>query len=211
MNIRNEALRYLGYKGEPDTQTALLLDKAEKAFSDITPAFCCRVLHKSECGMLLQGNDIRKHLSDCERVIIFAATLGAAAERLIRTAEISNMAYAVVLDAYANAFIEDYCDKCEEELHRKLQGFFTWRYSPGYGDYPISAQADFIRILSADKQIGLTATENHILIPHKSVTAIIGVSEKGIQSQKSSCDSCNMKDTCKYRKDGQGCGCKNIT
>lgn len=211
MNKRNEALRYLGYKGEPDPQTAQLLDRAEKAFSDIAPAFCCRVLHKSECGMLLQGNDINEHLSGCERVIVFAATLGAAAERLIRTAEISDMAYAVVLDAYASAFIEDYCDKCEKELNEKTGGFFTWRYSPGYGDYPVSVQSDFIRFLSADKQIGLTATENHILIPRKSVTAVIGISKKEEQSEKSGCDSCNMRETCKFRKDGQGCGRKNIT
>ncbi len=211
MNIKNEALRYLGYKGEPDSQTALLLDRAEKAFSGITPAFCCRVLHKSECGMLLQGNDIKKHLKSCERVILFAATLGTAAERLIRTAEISDMAYAVVLDAYASAFIEDYCDKCEKELNEKTGGFFTWRYSPGYGDYPISVQSDFIRFLSADKQIDLTSTENHILIPRKSVTAVIGISEKEKQSEKSGCDSCNIRETCKFRKDGQDCGRKNIT
>lgn len=206
MDIRNEALRYLGYKGEPDSQTAQLLDRAEKALSSVTPAFCCRIMEKSECGMLLQGNDIRKHLSDCERVIIFAATLGVAFEKLLRTAEIGDMAYAVVLDAYGSAFIEDYCDKCEAELHEKTGGFFTWRYSPGYGDYPVSLQSDFIRFLSADKQIGLTATENHILIPRKSVTAVIGISEKEGKSEKSSCESCNMKETCKFRKDGQGCG-----
>ncbi len=211
MNKRNEALRYLGYKGEPDSQTALLLDRAEKELSAVNPAFCCRIVEKSECGMLLQGNDIRKHLSDCERVIIFAATLGAVFEKLIRTAEIINMAYAVVLDAYGSAFIEDYCDRFEAVLKEKTGGFFTWRYSPGYGDYPISMQSDFIRFLSADKKIGLTATENHILIPRKSVTAIIGISKKEERSEKSSCECCNIKETCKFRKDGQGCGRKNIT
>ena len=155
---------------------------------------------------MLQGNDINEHLEGCAKVIVFAATLGAASEKLIRTAEISDMAYAVVLDAYASAFIEDYCDRCEEELRCKTGGFFTWRYSPGYGDYPISVQSDFIRFLSADKQIGLTATENHILIPRKSVTAIIGISENGMQDEKYGCDSCNMRETCKYRKDGQSCG-----
>lgn len=211
MDIRNEALRYLGCRGEIDSQTAKLLDRAEDELSTVTPSFCCRVMEKSECGMLLQGNDIKKHLSDCGKVIVFAATLGVAFERLIRTAEIDNLAYAVVLDAYGSAFIEAYCDKCEAELHEKTGGFFTWRYSPGYGDYPISVQSDFIRFLSADKQIGLTATENHILIPRKSVTAVIGIGEKPQQKEKRSCESCNMKETCKFRKDGQGCGCKDIT
>ena len=211
MNIKKEALRYLGYKGEPDLLTASLLERAEKAFSVVSPAYCCNVLPKGECEMLLQGSDIKEHLEGCERVIIFAATLGTTAEKLIRTAEVFDMAYTVVLDAYASAYIEDYCDKCEEELKQKTGGYFTWRYSPGYGDYPISLQSDFIRFLSADKKIGLTATESHILIPRKSVTAIIGISEKGGTEEKCSCDSCNMRDTCKYRKDGQSCGRKNIT
>ncbi len=211
MDIKKETLRYLGYKGEPDLLTAALLERAEKAFSAVMPAYCCCITEKSECVMLLQGSDIKEHLKDCERVIVFAATLGTAAEKLIRTAEVMDMAYAVVLDAYASAFIEDYCDRCETELHEKTGGFFTWRYSPGYGDYPISVQSDFIRFLSADKKIGLTATENHILIPRKSVTALIGISEKPQQKEKRSCESCNMKETCKFRKDGQGCGCKDIT
>ncbi len=211
MNIRNEALRYLGCKGEPDKQTAVLLDNAEEAFSVVTPSFCCRVLRKSECAELLHGEDIKEHLEGCDRVIVFAATLGAQADRLIRTAQVSNMAYAVVLDAYGSALIEDYCDKCEIELNEKTCGFFTWRYSPGYGDFPISLQSDFIRFLSADKKIGLTATENHILIPRKSVTAVIGISESGERTEKSGCDSCNMKETCKFRKDGQSCGRKNLT
>ena len=211
MDIKKETLRYLGYRGEPDELTASLLERCDKAFSEVTPAYCCKVLPKSECEILLQGNDINEHLEGCAKVIVFAATLGAASEKLIRTAEISDMAYAVVLDAYASAFIEDYCDRCEEELRCKTGGFFTWRYSPGYGDYPISVQSDFIRFLSADKQIGLTATENHILIPRKSVTAIIGISENGMQDEKYGCDSCNMRETCKYRKDGQSCGRKNIT
>ena len=207
MNIKNEALRYLGYKGEPDNITALLLERAEKAFSEIAPAFCYKVMHKEECERLLSGGDIRNHLRGCEKIIIFAATLGIAAERLIRTAEVSDMAYAVVLDAYGSAFIENFCDKCEKEMKERTGGFFTWRYSPGYGDYPISLQSEFIRFLSADKQIGLTVTENHILIPRKSVTAVIGISDNNPIAEKSGCDSCGMKETCNYRKDGQDCGC----
>ncbi|MBR4111920.1 MAG: hypothetical protein IKK53_02690 [Ruminiclostridium sp.] len=206
MDIRTEALRYLGYKGTPDAGTLGLIERAENAFTEIKPAHCWKVAEKGNCGMLLKGNDIEKHLEGCDRIIIFAATLGADADRLIRTAEITDMAYAVVLDAYASAFIEDYCDRCQSELQEKLGGFFTWRFSPGYGDYPISAQADFIRYLSADKQIGLTATESHILIPRKSVTAVIGISENHQHKEKDGCESCNMRDRCNFRKEGKSCG-----
>lgn len=207
MDIKKEALRYLGYTGTPDEQTMALLSEAEKAFkSSVRPAFCWRVLKKSDYEHIIVGEDIKNHLSSSESVIVFAATSGVEADRLIRTAEIENMAYALVLDAYASAFIENYCDECETEMKNRTGGSFTWRYSPGYGDYPISLQKEYIAILSADKKIGLTATENHILIPRKSVTAIIGITDDIRDENRNKCDSCNMKSTCRLRKDGLGCG-----
>ncbi len=204
MNTEKEALRYLGYKGEPDEQTKAMLLRADEAMGNVQPSSCHRVLKKSECEHLLIGNDIKKHLMGCERVIVFAATLGVDADRLIRAAEISDMAYATVLDAYASAFIEEYCDKCEAEFMQ--YGNLTWRFSPGYGDYPIALQNEYIKLLSADKQTGLTATENHILIPRKSVTAIMGITDKPRGEIKNKCDNCSMKDKCVIRKGGQSCG-----
>ncbi|MBQ7835156.1 MAG: 5-methyltetrahydrofolate--homocysteine methyltransferase [Ruminiclostridium sp.] len=207
MDIKKEALRYVGYKGEPDEQTLTLLLKAEKELlSSAQPAFCWRVMDKSECISILTGNDIQKHLSGCEKIILFAATLGANADRVIRTAEISNMAYALIADAYASAMIEDYCDRCEQEMNEKTGGNYTWRFSPGYGDYPISKQSEFVSILSADKHIGLTVTDNHILIPRKSVTAVIGITDVKRDENRNKCESCNMKNTCVLRKDGTDCG-----
>ncbi len=207
MDIRKEALRYLGCKGEPDSQTDELLTAAEKALeTNVRPDFCWRVINKAECEHILIGEDIKNHLSDSQKVIIFAATLGAEADRLIRMAEVSNMAYAVVLDAYASALIESYCDSCEEKMKQRTGGNYTWRYSPGYGDYPISLQREFIKLLSADKKIGLTATESHILVPRKSVTAIIGITGSERDKYRNKCDSCSMKETCRLRKDGLGCG-----
>lgn len=207
MDIKSEALRYLGYKGEPDEQTMALISRAEREFTEsVTPSFCFRVMEKSDCGHILIGSDIKNHLKDSERVILFAATLGAAGDRVIRSAEISDMAYAVVADAYASALIEDYCDRCEKEMNAVTGGNFTFRFSAGYGDYPISLQRDFIKLLSADKRIGLTVTENHILIPRKSVTAVIGITETPREEKRNKCESCNMKDRCLLRKDGSDCG-----
>ncbi len=207
MDIKKETLRYLGYKGEPDEQTEMLLTKAqEELTAAVNPKFCWRVFDKSDCGNILTGNDIKNHLIGSEKIILFAATLGSAADRIIRAAEISNMAYAVVLDAYASAMIEEYCDSCETEMKAKTGGCYTFRYSAGYGDYPISVQSEFIRILSADKLIGLTATENHILVPRKSVTAVIGITDREQKEIGNKCDNCNMKNRCRFRKEGLNCG-----
>ena len=116
------------------------------------------------------------------------------------------MAYALVLDALASAMTEEFCDSAENEMKAKLPGNFTWRFSPGYGDYPIELQPDMIRFLNADKLIGLTATESNILIPRKSVTAVIGVSEDEQEQALRGCAVCKMRENCRYRKDGGHCG-----
>ena len=64
MDIRTEALRYLGYKGTPDAGTLGLLERAENAFTEIKPAHCWKVAEKGDCGMLLKGNDIEKRRAE---------------------------------------------------------------------------------------------------------------------------------------------------
>lgn len=212
-DIREEALRYLGVRGEADEQTKALLERGERALNEAaSPAFCWRAEKKAERESLLLGNDIREHLKDSTDVFFFAATLGAGADRLIRAAEVENMAYALVLDSLASAMIERYCDECEEVMREKTGGRFTFRFSPGYGDFPIELQSALLRFLSAEKRIGLTATENHILIPRKSVTAVIGITATkaaaegadGEPPRKKTCESCNMRDRCDFRRCGNG-------
>jgi cobalamin-dependent methionine synthase I len=51
------------------------------------------------------------------------------------------------------------------------------RYSPGYGDLGIENNKGILDVLSAQRNIGLTITDSGIMIPRKSVVAIMGVSE----------------------------------
>ena len=99
------------------------------------------------------------------------------------------------------------CNKAEEEIQNKLDGYnFTWRFSPGYGDFPIDLQQKFLEILDAPKRIGVNTTENMLLVPRKSVTAVIGLSKGEISKGKRGCVSCNMYDRCEYRLRGEHCG-----
>lgn len=63
----------------------------------------------------------------------------------------------------------------------------TFRYSPGYGDLPLDVQSSFLRALDAQKKIGLTVSENNLLFPRKSVTAIIGIINSGSKKKIKSC------------------------
>ena len=61
-------------------------------------------------------------------------------------------------------------------------------------------------LLDASRKIGVTVTDRLILIPRKSVTAVIGISEKEIPQKRRGCSCCNMRKTCPYRKRGEHCG-----
>lgn len=206
-DVKSEALRYLGYRGNPpDEATAALLDKGyDELKTAAVPRYITKLFAKQDASHLLKGSGIAAHLSASDRVIFFAATLGSGTDRLIHTAEITNMAYALILDALASAMTEQLCDNIEQELHAGVSGYFTWRYSPGYGDYPLDVQSGIIRALDADKRIGLTVTSSDILIPRKSVTAVIGVSDSEQAKGQRGCATCNLRETCSFRSAGTTC------
>ena len=81
----------------------------------------------------------------------------------------------------------------------------TWRFGIGYGDFPLTQQHMLLEVLQAGKRIGLCATESCILTPRKSVTCVVGLSKRDVQSS-SSCQSCNFKDKCAISKEGGSCG-----
>ncbi|MBQ8175652.1 MAG: methionine synthase [Oscillospiraceae bacterium] len=214
---RAEAFRYLGIKGAPDSATLQLAYECEKMLlAEMTPKFCWTYADISEhvsdkttlsgYKLALTGNDVSAHLDGCFGVVLLAATLGNGVDMLLRKTQAQDMAKAVILDAMASAAIEQVCDKAEKEISSRLENkHFTWRFSPGYGDFPIEVQKNFLSALNAQKVIGLCASSSGMLTPTKSVTAVIGVHEKSVVKQKHSCESCNMRDRCNYRKTGGTC------
>ena len=84
--------------------------------------------------------------------------------------------------------------------------YFPFRFSPGYGDLPITLQNQLLDLLDAPRRVGLTASASHILIPRKSVTAILGVSDRPVAQGARSCVSCPAWAGCQYQKAGGHCG-----
>ena len=81
----------------------------------------------------------------------------------------------------------------------------TDRYSPGYGDLPLTLQPQLLSLLDAARQIGLTLTDTCLMTPRKSVTALFGLSGRPPARHASGCQSCSLKETCSYRKAGISC------
>lgn len=137
--------------------------------------------------LTLKGESIKKHLKNSKEVYLMAATLGTQVDRKIAYYEKISVTKSMIFDACATAAIEEACDQIELEIKKKVladghQGI-TFRYSPGYGDLGIDIQQKFLKILKAAKKIGLTASQYNLLLPSKSVTAIIGVLDKEVRGK----------------------------
>lgn len=214
---RNEALRYMGQADlKCDGRLEDVMDACETSLlAAVRPHYLYRCfkftrqedgIHLDGTSLVLPGNDIRSHLKGCERVVLMCATLSADVDRLIRVTELSDMLSALAIDCLASTAVEQLCDKVELQIKKDFPGYeMTWRYGVGYGDLPISLQQKFLRVLDAEKKIGLHATESFILTPRKSVTAVIGLSTDKLPPAKRGCAVCNLKGTCAYRKKGSHC------
>lgn len=153
-------------------------------------------------GFRPQGKDIRQMLAPCSEVILIAATLGASAERMLLRAQAQSAARSLLLDAVLSAAIEAVLDRQEEALQRELSGglYLTDRFSPGYGDMPLEQSKSICEILDAQRQIGLTVSASGIMIPRKSVTAIMGVSDMPVPLRPKGCQNCDARATCALRR-----------
>jgi hypothetical protein len=215
---RNEALRYLAYGGKvPDENLTAYMDKCEEELLKCTKGkFTFRVfdikINDGEkvtldgCTLVMAGKDICSHLEGCSKAVLMCATVGGDTDKLIRTMEVTDMASAVITDAMAGCAVEYVCNKAEEKIREEYPNMYmTWRFSPGYGDMPITLQNRFLDVTNASRTIGLFASENHILTPRKSVTAVIGLSDEKIEKKRQGCIVCRVKDKCELRKVGRRC------
>ncbi len=213
---RRQALRYAGMHGEPDRYLSDLADNCGKRLlSAISPKYTYRVyplefrpdgIACKGTSLVLTGKDIASHLQGCSRAILLCVTLSAAADACIRTAQTADVTAGLLTDALASAAVEQVCDQAECEILAALPEFHaTWRFSPGYGDLPLALQGDFLAAVDAMRRVGVTVSDSGLLIPRKSVTAIIGLSDAPVQKGKRGCAVCNLSNTCPYRAKGEHC------
>lgn len=158
-------------------------------------------------SLTIKSSDLAKLLKNSKECYIMAVTLGQEVDRQIGIRQRLDMLDAMVLDSCASVLIDKICDEHEQELMEDLNEgeFFTMRFSPGYGNVPLESQRPFLNILQTEKKIGLTLTKTNMLVPTKSITAIVGISNQKENRQKS-CGTCNLVKTCSYRKRGDRCG-----
>ena len=204
---RKNAVRYMGFKGKAPDRFSEIFDECEKLLEDaMTPRSVYIVRGVSELSGILTGDDIASHLSGCDRAVVFAATLGAKVDALIGKYQCIDVTMALILDAEASAAIEAYCDEMSDKIASSFDARLTSRFSPGYGDYPLEVQRDLLKYIDAERKIGVFAGESLMLSPSKSVTAVMGIADSILNDHGRSCTSCEMRDKCAFRREGEDCG-----
>ena len=123
----------------------------------------------------VQSRDIAKNLCGCSEAFVFAVTLGHGAERLLSKMSHLSAADFFVYDAVGSAFAESVCDEAEKMIKKNLK--CRPRFSPGYGDFPLSVQRDVLSLVNAERLIGITLTDTNLMLPQKSITALLGIRE----------------------------------
>lgn len=213
---RQEVLRYLGYREQ--ALSLQLEEQIDRAISLALELAHPRSVYKRfkrngaetpPAEELLLGCDIQEHLADSEEMILLAATVGSDLDHEIRRQQSLNMSFAVILDAAASTAIEAYLDLLEDQMRADFlqEGLYlTSRFSPGYGDLPLTIQGDLLRILDSHRKIGLAVGAGGLMNPIKSVSCIMGLSRQGFGKAKDPCEICSNRDNCGLRRRGGYCG-----
>ncbi len=182
---KKEIMRYLGCGEHSAELSALVSDCLSEAEDKLAykVAFCYLPVHTDGeridlCAFSFSSRDLCKSLAGSERVLLFGATLGIGIDRLIARYSVVSPARAVVFQAIGAERIEALCDFFCREEEIKTGRALRPRFSPGYGDLPLSVQRDVFNILDCQRSIGLTLNESLIMSPSKSVTAFAAVKEE---------------------------------
>ena len=123
--------------------------------------------------LAMESRGLAAVLAGCDRAILFAATLGAGTDRLLMQAALRSPTLQYIADAVASALIEALCDRAEDDLCAGRP--HTHRFSPGYGDLPLALQSALLSLLDAHRRVGIALTDQLLMTPTKSVTAVIGL------------------------------------
>lgn len=211
---RATALRYMGAAGwEPDAASAALLDRAEeRLLQTATPRAVWRILPRTAVSLENRGRDLARHLQSCDRILLMAATLGSEVDTLLRRMELTDIALAATADAMASVLLEQVCDALEEELRAQLRAeglYLTGRFAPGYGDCPLELNEEISLAVDSVRGCGLAVTAEHLLVPRKSTTALLGIADHPVTGAMAGCGTCHLRETCAFRKKGTTCFARN--
>lgn len=194
---RREAWAFLGHRGQSvdDELTARLEEAAVLCERELAPRGVFRVfpvcateggIAVTGTNLVLPGESIARHLRGCAHAALMAVTLGPSSEMVLRREAAVSATGGMLADACASSLVEQAAGVLNEfvdEAAVRRGCVATWRFSPGYGDLPLSVQGPFLEALDAGRTLGMTLTAANMLVPSKSITAIVGFRDPDLRGE----------------------------
>ncbi len=131
-----------------------------------------------DCGIAFHSVKLSSIMKNAGKASLILCTIGP--DLTIETARLTKegeMTRAVILDAVGSEAVESFADYITGVLKRENMLFNlknTMRFSPGYGDLNTDVHPAMLRLLDAGSLGVSFHEESFVLVPEKTVTAVIG-------------------------------------
>lgn len=200
----DETLRYAGLSLDKGWHPELLSHSLQELMLVAKP-LCVYTIQPHTAGVIggysYTSKGLKRHLQDCEQVVVLAATLGSDVDRRVELLFAQDKyTMGLLVNAAATAMIEQAADYLTDFLYRsqfaKLGYSLGSRFSPGYSDWALEEQRCFFP-LTQGEQIGIGLTTAFSLNPKKSITAVMPILQQ--VENKQMCTGC-MQAACAFRK-----------
>ncbi len=208
----DEIYRNLGYGNTmPDAETIATVNNiVNHAHAICKPLAMFKICSSQLSGTHLvldgvemkTGKIIANYLTETSQVAVFVATAGIEYDNYLQNIKASGDIYTEFLaDAVGSEIAEAtvrFVSREVEKLATKKGMFITLSYSPGYCGWHVREQLQLFSLLPT-KPCGITLNDSCLMHPVKSVSGIIGLSQRPDIKVPYSCDICGLQ-TCYKRK-----------
>ncbi len=192
-------LCYMGHpEGDLSEELQVLLEKCfTKIGEKVKPQSVWKVISIKELEGKFCGKDLKKHFSEATHGAVFIVTLGEAMDRMIEKGKSRSVLEGLACEAIGNVYVETLVEDLRQELQRQWEGVCS-SFSPGYGDCPLTLHKEILELLDPESRMGVHINKQHLLIPKKTITGFIPLSDNIILENNRKCNDCNFEEQCAF-------------
>jgi hypothetical protein len=207
---KRQVCRYVGYDVDdklPPRISSLIDEYIDNVHYLIEPSYSYVIrdialvqdsLAVIDGSIIFESQVIAGLLERCHKVALFLVTIGKHLEETAcRLAEDGIIVQAAVLDAIGSDAVERMADFVRDRIREaaSAQGLVaSQRFSPGYCDWDIDQQNTLFQAVDGDA-LGVHLTETCLMVPRKSISAIIGIGpSNGNMENYNPCKACAKHD-----------------
>lgn len=129
-------------------------------------------------GVKINSKNLSDNLSGCDKAVVFCATIGIEFDMVLQKYIRLSPSKSLILQGIGAERVERLANVFNKEVSMRSPFGTKPRFSPGFGDFPLSFQKEIFSLLECEKKIGVTLNSSYLMTPSKSVTAIIGIKKQ---------------------------------